>query len=93
MTEKLLTGMLNLNKTKPNLIGCNFKKYILPSEKSPAQAIKKPNEDSEIKAESPQDNEFINDAFHDNNDIAKSIFYLQRSPQPKLLRNRMRTVK
>ena len=37
--------------------------YFLPSEKSPAQAIKKTSEDSEITAESPQDNEFISDAF------------------------------
>lgn len=32
-------------------------------EKSPAQAIKKESEDSEITAESPQDNEFVSDAF------------------------------
>ena len=36
------------------------------SEKSPAQAIKKEREDSEITAESPQDNEFISDAFQDD---------------------------
>ena len=36
---------------------------FLSSEKSPAQAIKKPTDDNEITAESPQDNEFISDAF------------------------------
>ena len=39
---------------------------FLTSEKSPAQAIKKQSEDSEITAESPQDNEFISDAFQDD---------------------------
>ena len=35
-------------------------------EKSPPQAIKKEREENEITAESPQDNEFISDAFQDD---------------------------